>query len=233
MPPDKFKVLGASNTGEQPTISRDGAIKFLESAQSISYMPMDESESFWPSDNDEYLEWKRERLKEYFTAFPSWTPFIEKWKNMSTEEKCAHPGYVSSIPDAADFENISSTDDSSPKKIRPIGTGSESVPNKNLVRRVPDHRIATKFTSAYWSNDYRSISSSDTTHLCWETFNDAYECHVRGLPTSQCMNLLGIASTKCASKTVDGWLGHIAKGTFDPAPRVSKLLKKDHGHGHH
>lgn len=194
----KFKILGATNLGEGPKLSNKQAVNL----KNMGFRKQEEPERFWPADNEEYIGWKKARVRDYFNSFPCWKPFCEQWKDMSEEEKINHGG----LPSKEEF-------------------GQDNIPNPN---------VATSLTSTRYYADVRGFAGSDKMMTCWEQFNDAYEGHLRGLPTSQTMNLLGVASATCPAKLVDRWLGQISKGTFDGRKSIRNIIGDvRHAHGHH
>jgi len=213
MPASKFKIIGHRNVGTAEPFSQSKS----EEMVTQGFRKQEEPESFWPADGDEYVGWRKAQVKKYFDSFPVWAPFMEKWSEMSNEEKRAHPG-VPTIEEVCEIKGIEVPSD--PAAV-------EFLANKE----IPNLHIASTLTSSRSTREPRGISSCDKSKVCWERFNDAYECHLRGLPTAQCMNFLGRAYAMCPNKVANNFLEQISAGNFSGRKSVRQLL--GHGNGHH
>jgi len=212
MPASKFKIIGHNNVGEAPAYNQTKS----EEMVTQGFRKQEEPESFWPSDGDEYAAWRKAQVKAYFDSFPVWQPFVEKWSEMDNDEKSTHPG-LPTVEEVCEIKGISVPTDPAARDF--------------IARKeIPNLHIASTLTSSRATREPRGVSSCDKSKVCWERFNDAYECHLRGLPTSQCMNFLGRAYAMCPSKVANGWLEQISAGNFSGRKSVRNLTG---AHGNH
>jgi len=236
-----FKIIGALDEGN----ARD--LSFKESASLMihdGYRKQEEPERFWPNSKGDYYEWRRARVKEYFESYPSWGPFLEKWKGLSDEEKACHS---TGLPGGTINEDLV-------RKIRETRELPEGEDKTLLAAAIPQHfhpevqvqdkhssvelagipnaAMGGDLTSVGTTNDIRGKPSCDKSRTCWEQFNDAYRCHLQGQPTSQCMNLLGVASDMCPDRWLDMWFQQIEDGNFYGNNTI-RSLSTGNDHGHH